>query len=77
MNDGWTVYQKFTCENCGQRLTIHEPNVFYAAGTCDKCNHVTDIAKNGCNYLLSSTPVEKFKPTDRVLVLNSKDPDAV
>lgn len=72
MNDGWIVYQKFTCAKCGQRLTIGVPNVFYATGTCDKCNHITDIAKDGCNYLLSTTPVELIKPTDSVLVLNKK-----
>ena len=72
MNEGWTVYQKFSCAKCGQRLTIHEPNVFYRTGTCDKCGHITDIAADGCNYLLATAPVDTIKPTDRVLVLNKK-----
>lgn len=45
-------YQKFTCENCGNRLTIEEPNVFYTQGRCDNCDHVTDLRKRGCNYMM-------------------------
>jgi hypothetical protein len=44
------TYQKFTCSGCGQRLTIEEPNVFHAEGTCDRCPAVTKITK--CNYML-------------------------
>ena len=47
---GALCYQKFTCEKCGERLTMDEPNVLYKTGTCDKCGHVTNIEKNGCNY---------------------------
>lgn len=49
---GFHVYQKFTCRGCGQRLTIEEPNVFYTTGSCDKCPAITDIEKQGCNYLV-------------------------
>lgn len=49
---GRKCYQKFTCANCGQRLTMEEPNVLYTTGHCDKCGHITDIEKAGCNYLL-------------------------
>lgn len=49
---GWECYQKFTCERCGQRLTMDEPNTLYKTGSCDQCGHITNIAKNGCNYLL-------------------------
>lgn len=45
-------YQKFTCAGCGNRLTIDEPYRFYTQGTCDKCDAVTDIEKQGCNYLI-------------------------
>lgn len=48
---GGTVFQKFTCESCGQRLTIDVPNTFHTEGSCDKCGHVTDITKRGCNFL--------------------------
>lgn len=52
INRGYTVYQKFTCEKCGQRLTMDEPNKFFISGTCDKCGHETDIQKHGCNYMV-------------------------
>jgi hypothetical protein len=49
---GFQVYQKFTCSGCGQRLTIETPNRFYETGSCDKCDVITDIKKQGCNFLL-------------------------
>jgi len=49
---GWKVFQKFTCEKCGQRLTMDIPNKFWKEGTCDQCGHLTNIEKNGCNYML-------------------------
>jgi hypothetical protein len=52
IRNGARIYQKFTCEKCGQRLTMDEPNVFYETGDCDQCGHVTDIRKNGCNYMM-------------------------
>ncbi len=52
---GATAYQKFSCEKCGERLTIEEPNKFYTEGHCDKCDHVTDLTKHGCNYLLATS----------------------
>jgi hypothetical protein len=52
--EGHKVYQKFTCVGCGQRLTMDEPNHFYEEGTCDKCDAVTDIKKQGCNYMVVS-----------------------
>lgn len=52
INKGAKVYQKFTCANCGQRLTMDVPNTFYETGDCDKCGHVTDIKADGCNYMM-------------------------
>lgn len=49
---GATIYQKFTCTGCGQRLTIETPNTLYATGACDRCPTITDIEKQGCNYML-------------------------
>ncbi|HEY7417410.1 MAG TPA: hypothetical protein VH593_19660 [Ktedonobacteraceae bacterium] len=49
---GAKVYQKFTCEKCGARLTIDQPNTFYESADCDRCGAVTDIKKNGCNYMM-------------------------
>jgi len=52
VKQGVIVHQKFTCHGCGQRLTMEQPNVFHTQGTCDKCSTVTDIEKQGCNYLI-------------------------
>jgi hypothetical protein len=49
---GAQVFQKYTCSGCGSRLTIDEPNKFHTTGSCDKCSAVTDIRKDGCNYML-------------------------
>jgi hypothetical protein len=49
--EGATVYQKYTCAGCGARLGMEEPNVFHTRGTCDQCDAITDIRKNGCNYM--------------------------
>lgn len=48
--DGYTVYQKFTCDGCGARLTMQEPGHFYEEGTCDNCPTITNIRLKGCNY---------------------------
>ena len=50
--NGSQCFQKFTCTNCGERLTMDSPNVIYKTGTCDKCGHTTNIERTGCNYLL-------------------------
>lgn len=48
--EGWTIYQKFTCAKCGERLTMPDKNKLYVTGHCEHCDHVTDIQKDGCNY---------------------------
>ena len=55
ISEGFYLYQKFTCSNCQNRLTIGKPNTFYKSGQCDKCGHITDIEAQGCNYILSTT----------------------
>jgi hypothetical protein len=49
---GGVTFQKFTCQGCGNRLTIEEPNKFYTSGTCDNCGTLTDIEKHGCNFVV-------------------------
>ena len=59
---GWTVYQKFTCSGCGARLTIDTPNTFHPEGTCDKCPALTNIKRDGCNFMaVSNGPVDLSK----------------
>ena len=49
---GAKVYFKFTCEGCGARQTFDVPNVAYKTGKCEECGHITDIERNGMNYVL-------------------------
>lgn len=52
MEAGGTIYQKWTCRGCGQRLTMEVPNKFYKVGSCEECGAETDLVETGCNYLL-------------------------
>lgn len=49
---GNEVYQKFECDNCKAEQYIERPNTFYKYGKCEECNHITNLIKKGCNYLL-------------------------
>jgi len=44
------VYQKWTCEKCGDRVTGNERNKLFWFGHHEECDHTTDIRKTGCNY---------------------------
>lgn len=46
-NDGFVVFIKFTCENCGSRQTFDTPNAFFRSGQCEECGHITVIKKGG------------------------------
>jgi hypothetical protein len=52
MEAGARVFQQFNCSHCGAKQTMDDPNVFYKLGTCEECKQVTDIEKEGCNYML-------------------------
>ena len=39
---GGTVYQKFTCENCGSRQTMDEEYKFFTTGKCEECGFICD-----------------------------------
>jgi hypothetical protein len=58
IGEGWMLFQKFSCDKCMARLTMDAPNTFWTEASCDKCGHVTNIMKTGCNYMavLSSDP---------------------
>jgi hypothetical protein len=38
---------KFTCEKCGQRCALTEPNTLYENGECFACGHETPITHGG------------------------------
>jgi len=44
---GADVLFKFTCEHCGERCTLQEPNVLYENGECFKCGNGTKIEFGG------------------------------
>jgi hypothetical protein len=48
--DGASVYQKWSCDNCGTRQTMPEANKLFLFGICDRCGHKTNIQAKGCNY---------------------------
>lgn len=49
---GAIIHQKFTCEACGSRQTIEEPNRFFTEGRCEECSHITNIRDRGCGFML-------------------------
>lgn len=51
LRDGGHVHQKYTCQNCKQRWTLAEQDIFFDIGECPECNHKTNINKYGCNYV--------------------------
>jgi hypothetical protein len=50
IKDGGTVFQKWTCSGCGQRITAKQANTLTGHGHCEDCGAITDIEKAGCNY---------------------------
>jgi DNA-directed RNA polymerase subunit RPC12/RpoP len=64
--DGWDVYQQFNCAACGVKQTMPDKNKFYERGRCQECGHVTDIVKDGCNFMatlaLKSYPTPERTP---------------
>lgn len=59
---GFFVYQKFTCDKCGSRQTMGKPNQFFTSGTCEECGYETDIARKGCNYMVTTVLFEEVGP---------------
>lgn len=51
IENGFEVYQQFTCGFCRARLEIAEPNVFFTKCVCDRCEHITNIREAGCGFV--------------------------
>jgi hypothetical protein len=58
--EGWTTYQQFNCASCGAKQTMADANVFHKKGKCEECGAVTDIERDGCNFM--ATLVMRRKP---------------
>lgn len=50
--DNVQIYQKWTCEKCGDRVTLNVPNKMHALGHHEDCGAITDIRARGCNYMV-------------------------
>jgi hypothetical protein len=55
IDQGHEIHQKFTCEACGERVTVVESNQIFSHGRHDDCpvedGHITDLRVIGCNFL--------------------------
>jgi len=40
------IHFKYTCEACGERCTLEEPNTLYEKGEC-QCGHIMPITHGG------------------------------
>ena len=49
---GAEVRFKFTCEECGERCMLAEPNTLHERGICSRCDHATEITEGGFALLL-------------------------
>jgi DNA-directed RNA polymerase subunit RPC12/RpoP len=59
MADGWEVYQQFNCAKCSAKQTMPDADKFYMQGRCEECGHVTNIEKDGCNFMAVSSGARK------------------
>ena len=64
MREGWTVYQQFNCTGCGVKQTMDSSNVFHTRGRCEECGQITNIERDGCNFMavLIKTPRSRPSP---------------
>lgn len=59
--DGWDVFQQWNCAHCGAKQTMPDKNKFYIGGKCEECGKVTDIRKDGCNFMAVSGGADKME----------------
>jgi hypothetical protein len=52
--EGWTIYQQWNCAHCGVKQTMSTSNKFFTSGKCEECGKITDIRKDGCNFMATS-----------------------
>lgn len=51
IREGADTYQQFNCAHCGVKQTMPDANVFHTKGKCEECGGVTDIERDGCNFM--------------------------
>lgn len=47
LDQGMTIFFKFTCDQCGERCIFQEANTLYEKGECSSCGYETVIEKVG------------------------------
>ena len=62
--EGWTTYQQFNCFHCGQKQTMPNGNVFHKKGKCEECGKVTDIERDGCNFMATFNRGQKCETSE-------------
>jgi rRNA maturation endonuclease Nob1 len=50
---GSEIHFKFTCEHCGRRCMLADPNCLYERGICDNCGKETVISQGGFTLITS------------------------
>jgi hypothetical protein len=49
--EGWSTYQQFNCAHCHMKQTMPDADVFHKKGRCTECGQITDIERDGCNFM--------------------------
>ena len=66
--EGAAVYQKWTCDACGERVTAGTPNQLTTHGRHDECpvqdGYITDLRVKGGNYMVIRMHVPEGLPYD-------------
>lgn len=73
VRNGVEVYQQFLCEHCRVKQTIESCNAFHTHGKCEECGKVTNIKKNGCNYMTILTTTGSMSTPDERLTIYQSD----
>ena len=53
------IYFIFTCEKCGERIRLVEPNKIYEKGVCDNCGHINIISKGAFMAIIDKSKINK------------------
>lgn len=65
--EGHTIYQKWTCDVCGDRVTANTPNALTEVGHHEDCCGLTNIKSKGCNYMLVMRNVTLEQAADVIM----------
>lgn len=49
------LFQQWRCAHCNTLQTMGEPNLFYTHGICERCDHLTDMTRDGHDFAIVAT----------------------